>query len=165
MPIKLTTPADQAVQDRLDEASVQAAMAPPPVLMLRRKTIRMHGPTTGVALYYADQLGKYVSIPFGADTMMAEEIDLGQLDEAQRWKIVKARFRNGKLQRRVKVPTVKGFTFREKGGSKMLVRMSTTERIHRRIGARRGKIKRRSKRSRARMKYLRTMRRRTGLGL
>lgn len=227
---------------RLDEAAVD--LVPPPVLMLRRKTIRMHGVNRGVALYFADQLGRYISIPFGMpsvvtednndpskwhpawdsilkshynllrknvedipkknhkekasvyshmreiksqyskmarqigrnDMRLAEDAELlfgvlesitppEELDEASRWKIVKARIRNGKVQRRRKVATVPGFTFRNKGGTMVLIRMSTIEKIRRKIGARRAKIKRRSKRSRIQMKTKRAMMRRRGMGL
>lgn len=165
--IKLTIPSDKDVLRRLDEAAV----APPPVLMLRRKTIRMHGTDQGVALYFSDQLGKYISIPFGSDTIMAEAIenidtaDLEHLDEASRWKIVKARIRNGKVQRRKKVSTVPGFTFRKKGATTVFMRIPSTERIRRRIGARRAKIKRRAKMSRTKQRQKRSLLKRRGLGL
>lgn len=83
------------------------------------------------------------------------------LDEAARFKIVKARFRGGKLQRRKKVSTQAGFTFR---GGKM-TRMSPSERRKRKMGQRRGKLKRKAKLQRALMKRKRTMRRRKALGL
>lgn len=85
--------------------------------------------------------------------------------EKARIKIVKARIRKGKVQRRVKVSGVKGFTYRSKKGRKQLVRMMPRERIKRKIGQRRGKIKRKAKASRTKIKYNRSMRRRKGLGL
>lgn len=134
--------------------------------MLRRKTIRMHGTNRGVALYFADQLQKYISITFGDDVMVTEDaIDLEGLDEAARWKIVKARIRNGKVQRRKKISTVPGFTFRKKGDNIIFMRMPQAERIHRRIGARRAKIKRKAKRSRIAQRQKRSLLRRRGLGL
>jgi hypothetical protein len=83
------------------------------------------------------------------------------LDEAARFKIVKARFRGGKLQRRKKVSTQAGFTFR---GGKM-TRMSPSERRRRKMGQRKGKLKRKATIRRALMKRKRTMRRRKALGL
>jgi hypothetical protein len=83
------------------------------------------------------------------------------LDEASRIKIVKARFRGGKLQRRKKVSNVAGFTFR---GGKM-TRMSPAERRRRRMGQRMGKIKRKTSARRALLKRQRTMRRRKAMGL
>lgn len=58
-----------------------------------------------------------------------------------RVKIVKLRIRNGQVQRRKKVSNVPGFTLRQ---GKM-TRMSPTERRNRKMGAKRGKIKRRAK--------------------
>jgi len=98
----------------------------------------------------------------------AEETE--QLDEAKRnpnvikqgrTKIVKARVRGGKVQRRKKLSAVKGFTVR--GGK--LKRMSMAERLRRKRGQRRGKIKRKAKMARALMRRKRSMRRRASLGL
>lgn len=83
-----------------------------------------------------------------------------QLDEA-RIKIIKARIRAGKIQRRKKVSNVSGMTMR--GGK--LKRMSPAERRHRKMGQRRGKIKRRAKMNRALMKRQRSIRKRRALGL
>lgn len=82
------------------------------------------------------------------------------LDEA-RFKIVKARIRNGKVQRRKKVSTAPGLTFR--GGK--LTRMSPTERRHRKMGQRRGKLKRRAKMSRTLRKRTMSLRKRSRLGI
>lgn len=89
-----------------------------------------------------------------------EALEEDQLDEA-RFKIVKARIRGGKIQRRRKVSNVPGMTFR--GGK--LTRMSPTERRRRKMGARRGKIKRKAKMSRALMKRKRSMMKRRSMGL
>lgn len=78
-----------------------------------------------------------------------------------RMKLIRARVRNGKVERRKKVSAVKGFTLR--GGK--LVRMSPTEKMHRKMGARRGKIKRRAKMARALIKRRRSMMKRKSLGL
>lgn len=83
-----------------------------------------------------------------------------QLDEA-RIAIVKARIRGGKIQRRKKVSNVPGMTIR--GGQ--LKRMSAAERRARKMGARRGKVKRMAKMSRAIMKRKRSLQKRKSLGL
>ena len=95
-----------------------------------------------------------------------EEVNEEILDEANvqkmgRVKLIRARIRGGKVQRRKKVSAVKGFTLR--GGR--LTRMSPQERLKRKRGARRAKIKRRAKASRIRMRYQRALRRRKSLGL
>lgn len=82
------------------------------------------------------------------------------LDEA-RFKIVKARIRNGVVQRRKKVSTAPGLTFR--GGK--LTRMSPSERRHRKMGQRRGKLKRRAKMSRTLRKRTMSLRKRSRLGI
>lgn len=83
-----------------------------------------------------------------------------ELDEA-RIKLIKARVRGGKIQRRKRVSNVPGMTLR--GGQ--LKRMSAAERRRRKMGARKGKIKRRSKMSRALMKRRRSLQKRKSLGL
>lgn len=89
---------------------------------------------------------------------MEEETE--ELDEA-RINIVKARIRGGKIQRRKKVSNVPGMTLR--GGQ--LKRMSAAERRRRKMGARKGKIKRMAKMSRAMMKRKRSLQKRKSLGL
>jgi hypothetical protein len=83
-----------------------------------------------------------------------------ELDEA-RIKIVKARVRGGKIQRRKKVSNVAGYTLR--GGQ--LKRMSPMERRKRKLGQRRGKIKRRAKLQRSLVKRKRSLRKRQSIGL
>jgi hypothetical protein len=83
-----------------------------------------------------------------------------QLDEA-RIRIVKARIRNGKVQRRKKVSNVKGYTMR----NGKMTRMTPGERRRRKLGQKRGKIKRRAKMSRTRMKRRIALRKRKMLGL
>jgi hypothetical protein len=78
-----------------------------------------------------------------------------------RIKIVRVRIRGGKVQRRKKVSNVKGYKLK---GTK-LVRMSSQERMHRKMAARKGKVKRRAKMARAIMKRKRTMKRRHAMGL
>jgi hypothetical protein len=96
---------------------------------------------------------------------MAESFATVFLDEA-RIKIVRARIRNGKIQRRKKVSNVKGYTMRKKGsGPARLTRMSPMERRRRKMGQRRGKIKRRAKRVQIRLKTKRSLNKRRSLGL
>lgn len=83
-----------------------------------------------------------------------------QLDEA-RIKIVKARIRGGKIQRRKKVSNVAGMTIR--GGK--LQRMSAAERRRRKLGARKAVRKRAPKMNRALMKRKRSLMKRKALGI
>jgi hypothetical protein len=91
-----------------------------------------------------------------ADYMDGEE----KLEEA-RINIVKARIRGGQIQRRKKISNVPGMTIR--GGK--LQRMSPAERRRRKMGQRRGKIKRQAKMNRAIMKRQRSIRKRKALGI
>jgi hypothetical protein len=77
-----------------------------------------------------------------------------------RTKIIKARIRGGKVQRRKRFSAVKGFTIR--GGK--LVRMMPQERLKRKMGQRRAKIKRKAKMARALMKRKRSLMKRKSLG-
>ncbi len=86
--------------------------------------------------------------------------DEEQLDEA-RIKLVKARIRGGKIQRRKKVSNVPGMTIR--GGK--LQRMSPAERRRRKMGARKAVRKRAPKMSRALMKRKRSLMKRRALGI
>lgn len=78
-----------------------------------------------------------------------------------RKKLIKARVRGGKVQRRKVVSAVKGYTIR--GGK--LTRMTSAERMRRRISQRKGKIKRRAKMARALIKRKRSLRKRSTLGI
>lgn len=89
-----------------------------------------------------------------------EEYDDEDLNEA-RIKLIKARIRGGKVQRRKKVSNVPGMTLR--GGQ--LKRMSAAERRRRKMGARRGKMKRKAKMTRSLMKRKRSLQKRRSLGL
>lgn len=89
-----------------------------------------------------------------------EEESEDQLDEA-RIKLIKARVRGGKIQRRKRVSNVPGMTLR--GGQ--LKRMSAAERRRRKMGARKGKMKRKAKLSRSLMKRKRSLQKRKSLGL
>ena len=83
-----------------------------------------------------------------------------ELEEA-RIKLVKARIRGGKIQRRKRVSNVPGMTLR--GGQ--LKRMSAAERRRRKLGQRKGKLKRKAKMARTLMKRQRSLRRRKSLGI
>lgn len=78
-----------------------------------------------------------------------------------RKKLVRARVRGGKVQRRKVLSAVKGYTIR--GGR--LVRIPPSERLKRKVGARRAKLKRRAKMARALIKRKRSLRKRAALGL
>lgn len=144
----------------------------------------MHGTERGVALYFADQLNRYVAIPFGDEVALVSEMfeekmdDLMEayedvmretifqdIDEDSRWKLVRARVRDGKIQRRKKVSALPGFTFRKKGAAVIFMRIPVGERIRRKRGAKRGRIKRRGKEGRANLKRRRSMSKRNSLGL
>ena len=78
-----------------------------------------------------------------------------------RKKLIRARVRGGKVQRRKVVSAVKGYTIRRG----KLTRMSSAERLRRRIAQRKAKVKRRAKLARALIKRKRSLRRRASLGL
>lgn len=78
-----------------------------------------------------------------------------------RTKIIRLRVRGGKVQRRKKLSAVKGYTIR--GGK--VVRMTPSERLRRKRGAKRAKVKRRAKMARALIKRKRSLRKRKSLGL
>lgn len=85
----------------------------------------------------------------------------GNVMKLGRTKVVKVRIRGGKVQRRKKVSAVKGFTLR--GGK--LVRMSPAEKIRRKQGARKAKVKRRAKLARSLIKRRRSLMKRKSMGL
>ena len=61
--------------DFISEANYNP-LAPPPVLIMRRKSIRMFPDGKMVALYYVDKINKYVTVPYMASmwsTSMPEE--------------------------------------------------------------------------------------------
>lgn len=99
--------------------------------------------------------------------IVAEDYDSdSELSEANvmkmgRTKLVRLRIRKGKVQRRKKFSTVKGYTLR---GGKM-VRMSPLERMHRKRGARRTKIKLRAKKNVILRKRNISLRKRRAMGI
>lgn len=88
-------------------------------------------------------------------------LDEANVQKMGRTKLVRARIRGGKVQRRKKVSAVKGYTIR---GGKM-TRMTSSERLKRKISQRKGKIKRKAKMARALIKRKRSLRKRKALGL
>lgn len=108
---------------------------------------------------------------------MADELDEEVLDDDEeeelldegirnvlktgRTKLVRVRVRKGKVQRRKKLSAVKGWTIR--GGK--LTRMSPLERRHRKLAARRAKLKRRSKLRQSLRKRSMSLRKRRAMGL
>ena len=108
-----------------------------------------------------EEIKENISEKYGTFDNSGDSDINGELVAEARFKIVKARIRNGKIQRRKKISTVKGYTIR-KG---KLTRMLPKERRNRKIGQRRGKIKRKRTIRRALVKRKRSLRKRRGLGL
>jgi hypothetical protein len=90
-----------------------------------------------------------------------DESILHNIQKIGRAKLIKLRVRGGKVQRRKKLSDVKGYTLR--GGR--MVRMSTTERRNRKMGARKAKIKRRTKINQILRKRKISLRKRRNIGL
>lgn len=90
-----------------------------------------------------------------------EELSEGNIQKMGRTKIIRIRIRAGKVQRRVKKSSVPGFTIR---GGKM-IRMSSMERRHRKMAARRAKFKRRAKMKQSLRKRKMSLRKRGNYGL
>ena len=90
-----------------------------------------------------------------------ENISEANVQKMGRTKMVRVRIRKGKVQRRKKFSNVKGFTIR---GGKM-VRMSAMERRHRKMAARKAKIKSRSKIRQTVRKRNMSLRRRKAMGI
>jgi hypothetical protein len=57
----------------LEEAGYNKPIDPPPTILLRRKAIRVYPDGRRVALYYADKLDRYISIPYSAEDGKAEK--------------------------------------------------------------------------------------------
>lgn len=93
--------------------------------------------------------------------VVKEIIAEANVQKMGRKKLIRARVRGGKVQRRKVVSAVKGYTIR---GGKM-IRMTSRERMKRKLGARRAKIKRKAKLARALIKRKRSLRKRASLGL
>lgn len=104
------------------------------------------------------------------EQILAEKLNQKKKDLAEgivniqklgRTKLYRLRIRGGKVQRRKKVSGVAGYTIR-KG---RLTRMSAVERRRRKMGARRARLKRRSKMSVILRKRKFSLRKRKSLGL
>lgn len=98
--------------------------------------------------------------------IVSEESEKLGLTEANvqkmgRTKLIRVRVRGGKVQRRTRLSTVPGYTIR--GGK--LIRMSSQERRLRKMGARRAKIKMKSKRSQILRKRKISLRKRKAMGV
>ena len=78
-----------------------------------------------------------------------------------RTKVIRVRIRKGKVQRRKKFSAVKGYTIR---GGKM-TRMSSQEKLHRKMAARKARFKRRAHLKQALRKRKISLRRRKAMGL
>jgi hypothetical protein len=92
---------------------------------------------------------------------IVDELDEGNIQKMGRTKLIRVRFRKGKIQRRVKKSAVPGFTIR--GGK--LTRMLPQERRNRKMAARRSKFKRRSKLRQSLRKRQISLRKRKAMGL
>jgi hypothetical protein len=92
---------------------------------------------------------------------IVDELDEGNIQKMGRTKLIRVRFRAGKVQRRVKKSAVPGFTIR--GGK--LTRMMPQERRNRKLAARRSKFKRRSKLRQSLRKRQISLRKRKAMGL
>lgn len=92
---------------------------------------------------------------------MGVELDEANIQKMGRTKLIRVRIRKGKVQRRTKVSSVPGYTIR--GGR--MVRMSSQERRHRKMGARKARIKRRGKLSQILRKRRMSLRKRKAMGL
>jgi hypothetical protein len=90
-----------------------------------------------------------------------DELDEGNVQKMGRVKLVKIRIRKGKVQRRKKLSTIKGYTIR--GGK--VTRMPQSERLNRRMAQRRAKLKRRGKLGLALRKRKMSIRKRGAMGL
>lgn len=56
---------DKDTDKKQVKESVSVSKEPPPVLLLRRKAIRMYPDDTRIALYYSQKLDKHFSVPYG----------------------------------------------------------------------------------------------------
>ena len=90
-----------------------------------------------------------------------EKLSEANVQKMGRTKLIRVRFRAGKVQRRVKKSAVPGFTIR--GGK--LTRMMPQERRNRKMAARRSKFKRRSKLRQSLRKRQISLRKRKAMGL
>ena len=90
-----------------------------------------------------------------------EETNVSSVQKMGRTKLVKVRIRKGKIQRRKKFSSVKGYTIR--GGR--LTRIMPSEHRHRQIALRRSKFKRRAKMQQALRKRRMSLKKRSAMGI
>lgn len=90
-----------------------------------------------------------------------EELSEANVTKMGRTKIIRLRVRGGKIQRRKKLATQPGYTIR----AGKVIRMSSAERRHRKMAARRAKIKRRGKLRQALRKRKMSLRKRKSMGV
>ena len=100
--------------------------------------------------------------PLGVEVdFEVETLDEANVTKMGRTKIVRLRIRGGKVQRRKKLATQPGYTIR----AGKVTRMSSAERRHRKMAARRAKIKRRGKLRQALRKRKMSLRKRKSMGV
>ena len=102
---------------------------------------------------------RIVAEDYDPDLFLPERVSTTQ--KMGRVKLVRLRVRKGKVQRRKKFSTTKGYTIR--GGR--LVRMSPSEVLNRKRGARRAKIKIKTKRNQILRKRNMSLRKRRAMGI
>ena len=93
--------------------------------------------------------------------VVKEIIAEANVQKMGRKKLIRARVRGGKIQRRKVVSAVKGYTIRRG----KLTRMTSAERMRRRLAQRKAKIKRKAKLARSLIKRKRSLRKRKSIGL
>lgn len=132
--------------------------------LMAKKFAHSHGLDHAQTQHHLDMAEHHAKMTKEYENGINEEVLLEKIKaviKMGRVKKIRVRVRNGKVQRNKKFSAVKGYTIR---GGKM-TRMSAAERRHRKMGARRAKIKRRSKRATIRNKMRRSLRKRKSLGL
>lgn len=108
------------------------------------------------------RLASEMSDDYGIELdFVVEELSEGNILKMGRTKIVRVRIRKGKIQRRKKLSSVKGFTIR----NGKMTRMMPAERRHRKLAARRSKFKRRAKLRQSLRKRKMSLRKRAAMGL
>jgi hypothetical protein len=126
--------------------------------MKQRLTELVNEKINQVKMRVADEM--YEGIHLDVD-FVEEELTEGNVQKMGRTKLIRVRIRGGKVQRRKKLSTVKGYTIR---GGKM-IRMSPQERRNRKLASRRSKFKRRAKLRQSLRKRKISLRRRRAMGL
>lgn len=97
----------------------------------------------------------------GVEVDFVNDLTEGNVLRMGRTKMVRVRIRQGKVQRRKKLSSVKGYTIR----NGKMTRMLPLERRNRKMASRRSKFKRRAKLRQSLRKRKMSLRRRTAMGL